>query len=231
MTEATVPALVVLLHGLSRSARSMRRLEEQIALAGYRTLNWDYPGRRHSLPGLVDRFRDLLAGLDEGDREGGRKVHFVTHSLGGLIVRGALTREPVQVHPGRIVMIAPPNKGVVLPGQKQFRKILGWLYGRPLLDVATPSEILDRLGAPAAELGIIAGTRQFHWANPSSWITAWAHRHQPHDGTVEVARTRLDGMDDFIEVDASHTFICDKPDVIRQMVYFLEHGAFAPPSG
>jgi triacylglycerol lipase len=230
MTEAATPpgdpSLVILLHGLSRSYRSMRTLEGQLATAGYRTLNWDYPGRRHSLPGLVDRFRDLLSGLDEGER----KVHFVTHSLGGLIVRGALTKEPHLVHPGRIVMVAPPNKGVVLPGQKRFRKVLGWLYGRPLLDVATPSEIMDRLGVPEAELGIIAGTRQFHWVNPSSWVLGWVHRHKPHDGTVEVAHTQLEEMDDFIEVDASHTFICDEPDVVRQVAFFLEHGAFAPPS-
>ena len=230
MTETAASSLVILLHGLSRSYRSMRRLEEQIAIAGYRTLNWDYPGRRHSLPALVEKFRDVLNGLDERDRADGQTVHFVTHSLGGLIVRGALTQEPVPVHPGRIVMIAPPNKGVQLPGRKRFRKVLGWLYGRPLLDVATPSEIMDRLGAPEADLGIIAGTRQFHWVNPSSWVTAWVHRHRPHDGTVEVAHTQLEEMDDFIEVDASHTFICDEPEVIRQTVYFLEHGAFAPPA-
>lgn len=224
MTGKEQSSLVILLHGLSRSARAMRRLEKQIATAGYRTLNWDYPGRRNSLPALVDMFREALAGLDEADK----KVHFVTHSLGGLIVRGALTKEPALVHPGRIVMIGPPNKGVELPGQKRFRKVLGWLYGRPLLDVAGPSEIMDRLGVPEADLGIIAGTRQFDWVNPSSWVTGWLHRHRRHDGTVEVERTQLDEMDDFIEVDASHTFICDDPEVVRQVVYFLEHGEFSP---
>ena len=148
--------------------------------------------------------------------------------LGGLIVRGALTQEPVPVRPGRIVMIGPPNKGVELPGTKRFRRVLGWLYGRPLLDVATPSEIMDDLGVPDAALGIIAGTRQFHPVNPSSWVTAWLHRHRPHDGTVEVARTHLDEMDDFIEVDAGHTFICDDAEVVRQTIYFLEHGEFSP---
>ena len=84
MTETAASSLVILLHGLSRSYRSMRRLEEQIAIAGYRTLNWDYPGRRHSLPALVEKFRDVLNGLDERDRADGQTVHFVTHSLGGL---------------------------------------------------------------------------------------------------------------------------------------------------
>jgi pimeloyl-ACP methyl ester carboxylesterase len=223
MTEAEIPSLVIFLHGLSRTARAMRRLEAAASHAGYRTLNWDYPGRRRTLPQLVEMFREVLAGLDEGDR----RVHFVTHSLGGLIVRGALTREPATVVPGRIVMIGPPNKGVDLPGRGRLDKILGWLYGKPLLDVATRPEIMDALGVPEADLGIIAGTRQFHLINPSSWVTAWLHRNRRHDGTVEVERTQLDEMDDFIEVDANHTYICDDPEVIRQVIFFLEHGAFA----
>ena len=124
-------------------------------------------------------------------------------------------------------MIGPPNKGVDLPGQRRFRKVLGWLYGKPLLDVASADGIMEALGVPEAELGIIAGTRQFHWVNPSSWVTAWLHRHRAHDGTVEVERTQLDEMDDFIEVDANHTYICDDPEVIRQVIFFLEHGVFA----
>lgn len=221
--------LVVLLHGLGRTYRSMRFLESEVERAGYRAFNWDYAGRRHGLDELIAMLRRTLAelapGAKEGTDQGGEKVHFVTHSLGGLLVRGAL-KPPAAAPAGRIVMIAPPNHGVRIAGGLAGSWFLRRLYGRPILDVAGEAPDLDRLGTPDAEIGIIAGVRRFHPLNPTSYFNALIRAGTHHDGTVELERTKLPGMADFVAIEAHHTFICGEPEVARQVLEFLENGAF-----
>lgn len=233
MSDGTVAAggdggrgLVMLLHGLGRTYRSMRVLESAIERAGHRVLNWDYPGRRHGLDELIAMLRQTLGEIVAGDRP----VHFVTHSLGGILVRGAL-RPPLPVTPGRIVMIAPPNHGVRITGGLGRSWLLRRLYGRPILDVAGEAPDLDRLGTPPGEIGIIAGVRRFHPFNPTSYFNAFVQAGTHHDGTVELERTKLAGMADFIVVEAHHTFICTAPEVARQTLEFLERGAFDHGAG
>ena len=218
--------LVVLVHGLGRTHRSMRNLASEVERAGYRALNWGYAGRRHELDELIAMLRRTLAGIAPSEEDGGGgKVHFVTHSLGGLLVRGAL-KHPAAIPAGRIVMIAPPNHGVRVAGGFASSWILRWLYGKPILDLAGAAPDLDRLGTPEAEIGIIAGMRRFHPLNPTSYFNAFAGAGADHDGTVELERTKLAGMADFIAVEAHHTFICGEPEVARQTLAFLETGAF-----
>lgn len=220
--------LVVLLHGLGRTYRSMRYLASEVERAGYRACNWDYAGRGHGLDALIALLRRTLAEIAPtagGAGPSGDKVHFVTHSLGGLLVRGAL-KPPAAVPVGRIVMIAPPNHGVRVAGGHANAWLLRRLYGKPILELVGEAPDLDRLGTPAAEIGIIAGVRRFHPLNPTAYINAFAHAGTRHDGTVELERTKLRGMADFIAVDAHHTFICGKPGVARQTLAFLETGAF-----
>ena len=123
-------------------------------------------------------------------------------------------------------MIAPPNDGVRL-----VRTLSDWprfaaLYGRPTRELAAGARWLRELGAPAAEIGVIAGNRRFHPLNPTSYMNAMIGNDRDHDGTVEVASARLAAMADFLVVPASHTFICDHPEVIRQTIHFLGTGRF-----
>lgn len=218
--------LVVLLHGLGRTYRSMWFLESEIERAGYRVFNWDYPGRGHSLDELVAMLRRTLEEMAPPEtQDQASAVHFVTHSLGGILVRGAL-RPPAPLRAGRVVMIAPPNHGVRVTGGLGGSRFLVWLYGRSILDLAGHEPDLRRLGVPEAEIGIIAGDRRFHLFNPNSYFNVLANRSVRHDGTVEVERTKLPGMKDFIVVPAHHTFICGKLEVARQTLAFLEDGAF-----
>ena len=211
--------LIVLVHGLGRRRRSLRRLEAELHDHGFATRSWDYP-RTLALADLVARFRRFLERLDPPG-----PVHFVGHSLGAILIRGAL-RRPAPVTVGRIVMIAPPNAGVGLLDRVGSMGLARWAYGRPVRDLADGGRGLATYGVPHAEIGVIAGTRRFHPLNPTAYLSAVVGEPGPHDGTIAVERTKLRGMTDFLTVPASHTWIAADPEVIRQTIHFLEHGAF-----
>ena len=215
------PGRLIVLHGLGRTARSLRRIERAAARAGYRVEPWRYQSRRHGIAELVARFREKFTDWAGGEGP----VHFVGHSLGAILIRAGLI-EPTPFPLGRIVMIAPPNNGVQLIRAFRNWPQLAVLYGRPIRELAAGARWLRELDQPATEIGVIAGDRRFHPFNPTSYMNALIGKDRDHDGTVEVASTRLDTMTDFLVVRASHTFICDHPEVIRQTVNFLDTGKF-----
>lgn len=211
---------VVLLHGLGRSCASLARLQAGLEEMGLAAHCWSYPSRRRRLAGHIEAFR---AWLEEQKFE--EPVHFVGHSLGGIIIRGALAHDP-PVAVGRIVMIATPNQGAGV-----VSRFGGWpfsrtIFGLPLQDLGENSPALKNLGVPEAEIGIIAGLRHFHPLNLISYVNLVHRAGHAHDGTVELANTRLDGAADSIAIDAHHTFICDHDEVITQTGAFLRHGRF-----
>jgi triacylglycerol lipase len=210
------PEDVVLLHGLGRSARVMRPLARQLAAAGYRVHNLEYPSTREGPDALVE----LLHGEISRCCAWSSRVHFVTHSLGGVMVRAYLAEHPMP-QLGRVVMLGPPNHGseyVDIAGDwRLFRAVLGPTAAQ--LGTA-PTSLPNRLPGADFELGVIAGTGSI---NPLGGAVIPG----VSDGTVSVASTRLDGMRDFIEVPVSHTFIMRNPEVARQTIEFLRAGHFA----
>ena len=151
--------------------------------------------------------------------------------IGALIVRGALAAAERGANygafaPGRLVKLAPPNRGVGLIGRLGGGTMAEFVFGRPVRDLGVGAAALENLGAPGLEVGVIAGSRRFHALNPISYVQALVGSEEPHDGTVEVSRTRFDGMTDFTVVAAHHTFICDHPQVIAKTVRFLRSGRF-----
>ena len=211
---------VVLLHGLGRTCASMASLKRGLEGQGFDVQCWSYPSRRRRLAGHISEFRDWL-----GEQMFEGPVHFVGHSLGGIIIRGALaTSPPVQV--GRIVMIATPNQGAGVVSHFGGWPLSRLVFGLPLEDLAEDSPALKALGVPDAEIGIIAGVQHFHLINPISWVNLFHRAGHEHDGTVELENTRLDGAKDSLVIDAHHTFICDDKDVIAQTGNFLRDGMF-----
>ncbi len=218
---ATVPSVavavdaVVLLHGLGRSSWSMKRLEWSLREAGYEVVNLDYPSRQRTVEGLAEtELGPTLAALR---LEPGARVHFVTHSMGGIVVRAYLRAHPLE-RLGRIVMIAPPNAGSELADRLKGT----WLYrtvngpaGQQLCTDGLPTT----LGPAPGETGIIAGDVAL---NPlfSSWMPG------PNDGKVSVERTRLAGMSDFLVVPYSHTWLMWRRPVVDQVLAFLRDGRF-----
>lgn len=208
--------LVVLLHGLARSHRSMARLGAHLDAHGFDTWSRTYPSRRRSITELASALADTIA-----DEASGRPVCAVTHSLGGVIVRHL--HDP-RIAWDRIVMLAPPNRGSQLAGALVTSTVFRWFYGpagRELADGAS-------WPAPPAPFAVIAGTRARALTNPTSWTVG--RRFPPgtrSDGTVAVEETRLDGMTDFAEVDATHTWIMNDARVHALVVRYLRDGHFA----
>ncbi len=213
---ASEAGCAVLLHGLGRTAGSMEKMAEALNDAGYRTVNRGYPSS--ALP-----IAELVAGpvhdAVQMCRDGERPVHFVTHSLGGILVRAYLQEHSVP--PGsRAVMLAPPNQGSEVPDKLGDFPPFEWATGPAGQQLGTePDSLPNRLGPVALQVGVIAGNRSydpwFSWMLPGE-----------DDGKVAVAKTRLAQMQDFLVVPAGHTFIMRSDEVIRQTLYFLHAGRF-----
>lgn len=209
---------VVVVHGLGRTSASMTILSSRLRDAGFRVVSFGYPSTSEEMEALVDRLESEVARCCRGEAE---TVHFVTHSMGGILVRIYLDQQP-QAHQGRVVMLSPPSQGSevvdAFADSPMLRAVLGPAGSRLGTDsTAIPS----RLGPVRFSLGIITGNRSL---NPLySWLIPG-----PDDGKVGVDRAKVEGAADFLVVPASHTFIMNRGDVAEEVVYFLRNGRFRP---
>jgi len=206
---------VVLLHGLARSSFSMNRLASALEDAGYTTANVDYPSTGLEAEALGGMLQDRI---DACCRDAAR-LHFVTHSLGGIVVRAYLA-EHRPPNLGRVVMLAPPNHVSEWVDALRDTVVFGWIMGPTAMQLGTdPDSLPNRLPPADYPLGVIAGNRV---VNPlGAGLIDGAD-----DGTVSVERTQLEGMTDFIELPTSHTFIMYSDEVARQVIVFLRTGGF-----
>lgn len=218
--SAQEPEAVILLHGLARSSSSMNKLQAALTGQGYHVLNISYPSRSADIPTLSET--TLGAALQDPTLTPRHRIHFVTHSLGGILVRYYFSHH-TDPRLGRVVMLGPPNQGSQVVDKIgtwwAFRKING-PAGRQL---GTASNSLpNRLGPVTFELGIIAGNRSINWIN-SAMIPG------PDDGKVSIENTKIQGMKDHIVIQASHPFLMKNPHAIHLTLTFLAHGAFHSP--
>lgn len=208
---------VVLLHGIARTSASMQRMERFLQANGYRTLNVDYPSRKHTIEDIVEAIHPQL---QEFNKTFSGTLHFVGYSMGGLVIRAYLHKyRPDNL--GRVVMIGTPNKGSEVADF--IRNI--WLYrtfyglaGQQLLtDQQTFSHVFGKVDY---ELGIIAGTSKL---DPiCSWIIKL-----PSDGKVSLESTKLEGMTDHIVIPAAHTFMPINKQIWHSALRFLQQGNFS----
>ncbi len=213
---------VILLHGLGRSPRSMDKLAGRLRERGYAVLNLAYPSRDHSIEYLAEGV--LRPGIERLLNSGPARIDFITHSMGGIVVRYYLKHHRLESL-GRVVMLAPPNQGSELVDRIKTIPLLERSLGPAGRELGRDRDSLPlKLGRARFELGIIAGNRSGNLLN-SILIDG------PDDGSVSVRSTRLPGMDDFIVLPYSHRSLLKSDEVIEQALYFLEHGAFKRKAG
>jgi pimeloyl-ACP methyl ester carboxylesterase len=204
---------VILLHGMGNVPLSMKYLENRLEKAGYRVHNLGYPSTDIPIEEAAERIRDKIYGLERAET-----IHFVAHSIGNLVVRRMFDRELPNL--GRMVMIAPPNRGSLAAQQLHDLDIYQWIFGPSGQQLsADRTEFFESLPEPPCEFGIIAGGR------------GTENGYNPllpgdDDGTVRVEETKLPGAADFILLKDTHTLILFDRETAEQTVHFLKTGRF-----
>lgn len=198
--------VVVLVHGLMRTSLSMRPLKSYLEQHGYRVYRYSYPSARYSIQEhavYLNQFLDKLLAQNPGV-----KIHFITHSLGGIIVREALAKRPKKQlkSMGSLVMLAPPNQGSVLAklSTKVFPLITSSI--KPLAELSSDkSSYVHRVPIPPIKMGIIAGR---------------------FDAKVPPSAARMQGLPEPVVINTTHTFIMTNPQTKKLVLNFLEKGSF-----
>lgn len=208
---------VVLMHGLGRTAQSFTKMAHHLAQNGFDVLNIDYPSRKYDIETLTEQF--IRPAIEKHCPDKNRKVHFVTHSMGGIVVRHLLQAYP-RNNLGRIVMLSPPNEGSEVVDFLKDRALIRKIMGPAFNQLSTgPEGFTNTLGDIKGDVGVITGNQSINWIN--SLIIPGQD-----DGKVAVDRTRLKTMQDFMVVKRTHTFIMNADEVIQAVTQFINTGRF-----
>ena len=208
---------VVLLHGISRTARSFRKMQVALESSGFAALNLDYASRRKALEALAEDIHPAVQRFTDGI-DG--SVHFVCHSMGGLLARVYIARyRPKRL--GRVVMLGTPNSGSEIADRLKNFGAYRAFFGPAGQQLGTQRDAAIHALFPPIDypVGIIAGNRSIY---P---ITS-AFLPKPHDGRVSVENTKLDGMADHIVVHTSHPWLVRNSIAIEQTITFFRDGGF-----
>ena len=212
---AVAEECVVLLHGMARTERSMKKMAVELTKEEYSVVNYGYPSTSqdisniaaHHLPRAISQCKNATP------------VNFVTHSLGGIVLRNYLSNNKIKAL-GRVVMLGPPNQGSEVVDTLKNVPGFEFINGPAGMQLGTDEEsVPNSLGPVTYPVGIIAGSSTI---NPvlSQMLP------NPDDGKVSVERTKVEGMSDHLVVPVAHPFLMQNADVIRQVKSFLKSGKF-----
>lgn len=206
----------------ARTEKSSFKLENYLKNNGFCVVNFGYPSRKKIIQELsVDAIPPAIEQCRAFNVE---KIHFVTHSMGGILVRYYLEHNKVP-ELGRVAMLSPPNNGSEVVDKIKDTRIFKWINGPTGEQLGTgPGSILKKLGSPDYEVGIITGDKT---VNPVLSLIIPGK----DDGKVSVESARLQGMKDFLVVHKTHPFIMNDKKVIKQIMAFLKNGLFDREQG
>ena len=212
---------VIVLHGLRRTPASMAILVARLEDAGYGVTSFGYSSTSEPMEALIDQLEAAVALCCADHPE---DVHFVTHSMGGVLVRSYLSQQP-EPHNGRVVMLSPPSQGSeIVDAFADSPRLRALFVGPAASELGTDSAgIARKLGPVRFDLGIITGDKSL--SPIGSWVIPG-----PDDGKVAVGRANVEGSADFLVISATHTFIMNRADVAEEVTYFLRQGRFGQTS-
>src|SRR3990167_4269644 len=210
-TSSQASDYVILLHGLGRTHRVMKKMVKILEAEGYEVYNHGYPSTTHPIDRLA---KDLWNSIQWQCCDDQRKIHFVGHSLGAILARFIIAEyQPKNL--GRVVMLGPPNQGSylakVLKNYRFYQRLLGPVGQQLGSDI---NSMLHRLPQINYETGVIAGDRSIDW-----WFS-WFVLSGKNDGKITVEETKIAGMKDHITLHATHTFMTRNSEVIQQTRHF-----------
>ncbi len=206
---AAGPASVILVHGLWYGPVSLAMMARRLEARGFRTHRFSYPTLRNSLAANARALFDYARGL-EADT-----LHFVGHSLGGLVIL-RMFDEWAGLPPGRVVLLGSPVRGSAAAARIAEMKV-----ARPIIGKARTALEYGFSHAPAGrETGTVAGTRSMGLGRMFETLP------RPHDGTIAVAETLLPGAADAVELPVSHSGLVWSPEVVTAVDRFLRRGRF-----
>jgi pimeloyl-ACP methyl ester carboxylesterase len=195
----------------------MERLARSLRAIGYETLNLPYPSRRATVMELAGGLAPQVGAFAARVRS----VHFIGHSLGGLVARAIVARfRPASL--GRMVTMGTPHGGSeiadLLAGNRLFRGFYGPVFDE--LGRAASASLNERLGPVDYPLGSIAGRRALNI------LAARFVLPRPNDGTVSVEATKIAGMVDHCVVNCDHFSLPGNAEVTRLCQSFLTTGRY-----
>jgi hypothetical protein len=197
----------------------MHELARAAEAAGYKAVSIDYPSRAKPIETLAAEV--VPQGLRRCREAGAAPINFVTHSMGGIVVRYYLEKNRVP-ELGRVVMLSPPNQGTEAADALRDDAVHKWWNGPAGRQLGTGSDgIAARLGPVTYPVGIIAGTEHAFFDAGRAKVFPG-----PNDGKVSVERAKVAGMSDFLVLPATHTFIMNDDEAVSQALYFLRNGRF-----
>lgn len=210
---------VILLHGLFRTHKSMRKLSDYLHKQGYVIVNKTYPSTKLPIEAIANNYLpEMIATCHQ---LGARKIHFVTHSMGGIVLRVYLQNHSLS-NLGRIVMLSPPNHGSKIADYFHKLRLFKWLFGPAGQELSSKkSSFVNQLPASLGsfEVGIITGNHILF--PPFNRIIK-----APNDGIVSIKTTQLDNIKDFIVLGTTHAFMIYNKEVLKQTAYFFKNGNF-----
>jgi len=204
---------VVFVHGLFLNGAEFTLLRRRLVAAhGFESHRFSYPTVRGSIAATLAQLTRFVGGID-ADR-----IHFVGHSLGGVVLCRYFERERCE-RVGRVVLLGSPvvesRSARAVARHQWLRRVLGPLVAEELLEPCDP-----RTWNCERELGVIAGTR------PMGLGRFFARFDEPSDGTVAVSETRLPGHKAHLVMPVSHMGLLLSGVVARQVANFLDDGRF-----